>query len=217
MGSYIDDPANPVRVAELRWPTWVHDTVKQLGAAQPTTVGNCPKVEASRLTEPISDVLSFHPYWMWNSPEERPTSTKEGFERYLDECLAIAEEAGKGLIGNETVWGATDDAEHVEVMRYTLGELRKRGIGFTVHALHHSLIADLHRSEYGPVGWPSCCTSSKRTAPSGRGTRRSTSSRRGGSGKGLERPRMRGGAGSLLCGRRSRRGSARDREDARAA
>ena len=154
MGSYIDDPDNPVRIAELRWLTWAHDTVKHLGAKQPTTVGNYPKVEALRLTEPISDVLSFHPYWMWNSPEERPTSTKEGFVQYLEDCLAIARESGKGLIGNETVWGATDDAKHVEVMRYTLGELRERGIGFTVHALHHSLIADLHRAEYGPVGWP---------------------------------------------------------------
>jgi hypothetical protein len=42
------------------------------------------------------------------------------------------------------------------VMRYTLGELVERGIGFTVHALHHSLVADLHRDEYGPVGYPEC-------------------------------------------------------------
>jgi hypothetical protein len=41
-------------------------------------------------------------------------------------------------------------------MRYTLGELVERGIGFTVHALHHSLVADLHRDEYGPVGHPEC-------------------------------------------------------------
>jgi hypothetical protein len=155
MGSYLEDSDDPVRAAELRWLTWIRDTVKHLGARQPVTIGNHPSVEALRLTEPMSDVLSFHPYWMWNAQGgHRHTATKEGFEQYLDECLAIARKVGKGLIGNETVWGAADDATHVEVMRYTLGELRKRGIGFTVHALHHSLIADLHRPGYGPVGWP---------------------------------------------------------------
>lgn len=156
MGAYLHEPESPVRAAELTWLTWVQRTCKALGARQPLTIGNFPDAEALRVTEPLCDVLSFHPYWMWNaSPEAHAaTATKEGFEQYLDECAAVASEAGKGLIGNETVWGANDDAKHVEVMRYTLGELRKRGIGFTVHALHHSLIADLHRAEYGPVGWP---------------------------------------------------------------
>lgn len=63
--------------------------------------------------------------------------------------MAIAERAGKELIANETVWGARDDATHVEVMRYTLAQLTQRGIGFTVHAPHHSLVADLHRDS-GP-------------------------------------------------------------------
>ena len=68
--------------------------------------------------------------------------------------MAIAERACKELIANETVWGARNDATHVEVMRYTLAQLTQRGIGFTVHALHHSLVADLHRDEWGPVGRP---------------------------------------------------------------
>jgi hypothetical protein len=33
-------------------------------------------------------------------------------------------------------------------------ELKKRKIGIMPHALHHSLIADLHLPEYGPVGGP---------------------------------------------------------------
>ncbi|WP_150306543.1 glycoside hydrolase 5 family protein [Planctomonas psychrotolerans] len=155
MGTYGLDPENPIRIAELTWLTWVYKTCKKLGATQPLTIGNYPHIEALRATEHISDILSMHPYWMWNSVSaHNTTATKEGFEKYLDECVAIAEASGKGLIGNETVWGANDDEKHVEVMRYTLGELKKRGIGFTAHALHHSLIADLHRAEYGPVGWP---------------------------------------------------------------
>jgi hypothetical protein len=155
MGSYVDDPSSTVRTAEVRWLTWVYDMCKDLGATQPLTIGNYPGLAAIRLTEPISDVISFHPYWFWNSPDrQRLTATKRGFEAFLDDVGKIAEASGKGLIANETVWGAVDDAQHVDVMRYTLTQLRSRNIGFTVHALHHSLIADLHRSEFGPVGWP---------------------------------------------------------------
>ena len=155
MGSYVDDEESPVRRAELTWLTWCHRVCKDLGAAQPLTIGNYPNVRALELTEPISDLLSFHPYYMWNGSGNQPqTKTKDGFEGYLDDCVAIAERAGKELIANETVWGARDDATHVEVMRYTLGQLTRRGIGYTVHALHHSLVADLHRDEYGPVGRP---------------------------------------------------------------
>jgi hypothetical protein len=155
MGRYVDDEDSPIRKAELTWLTWCYRVCKDLGARQPLTIGNHPNVKALELTQPISDILGFHPYYMWNGTQDRlQTKTKDGFENYLDACVAIAERAGKELIANETVWGARDDATHVEVMRYTLGELAKRDIGYTVHALHHSLVADLHRDEYGPVGWP---------------------------------------------------------------
>ena len=156
MGAYLNDPDSPIRAAELRWLTWCQHTCKRLGATQPLTIGTHPDVTALSLVEPISDVLSFHPYYMWNGDRQLHTSTKRGFEAYLDECLVLARRAGKELLANETVWGARDDAKHVEVMRYTLGELRARNIGFLVHALHHSLVADLHRDAYGPVGWPEC-------------------------------------------------------------
>jgi hypothetical protein len=155
MGSYVDDEDSPIRKAELTWLTWCYRVCKDLGAQQPLTIGNYPNVKALELTEPISDIVSFHPYYMWNGNQNRlQTKTKDGFEGYLDQCVAIAERAGKELVASETVWGARDDATHVEVMRYTLTELTRRGIGFTVHALHHSLAADLHRDEWGPVGWP---------------------------------------------------------------
>jgi hypothetical protein len=157
MGSYVEDETSPVRAAELRWLTWCHDVCKRVGAEQPLTIGNYANRTALMLTEPISDVMSFHPYYMWqgNNPQKHMT-TQDGFESFLDGCLAVAGDAGKELVANETVWGARDDAKHVEVMRYTLGELSRRGIGFTVHALHHSLIADLHRDAFGPVGRPEC-------------------------------------------------------------
>ncbi|MEZ0494522.1 hypothetical protein AB2L28_19975 [Kineococcus sp. TBRC 1896] len=155
MGPYVEDPSSNIRSAELRWLTWCYEVCKDIGAQQPLTIGNYPNTTAIRLTEPMSDIISFHPYFMWNGSGNQPhTKTEEGFEAFLDECVAIARDAGKDLVGNETVWGARDDAKHVDVMRYTLGQLVARDIGFTVHALHHSLVADLHRDEYGPVGRP---------------------------------------------------------------
>ena len=155
MGRYVDDEDSPVRRAELTWLSWCYRVCKDLGARQPLTIGNYPNLTALELTEPISDILSFHPYYMWNGSGNQPqTKTKDGFERFLDDCVAVAERAGKELVASETVWGARDDATHVEVMRYTLEQLTRRGIGYTVHALHHSLAADLHQDAWGPVGTP---------------------------------------------------------------
>jgi hypothetical protein len=153
MGGYVEHPDNPLRIAEIRWLRWIADRSRLAGARQPLTVGNYAGSTAIRLTEPFCDLISFHPYFMWNgNPAQPHMSTREGFEGFLDETVAFAAGVGKGLLANETVWGALDDAVRVDVLRYTLGELRSRGIGFTVHALQHSLIADLHRPEYGPVG-----------------------------------------------------------------
>ena len=58
------------------------------------------------------------------------------------------------MVANRPSGERATTPSHVEVMRYTLAQLTQRGIGFTVHALHHSLVADLHRDEWGPVGWP---------------------------------------------------------------
>jgi hypothetical protein len=155
MGTYIDDAANPLRQDELRWLGWVYAACKSVGARQPLTIGNYPSVKALELTEPMSDVLSFHPYYIWNRPDSVVGSESQ-FVSFVDSCRDFAERAGKDLFASETVWGAVDDAKHVAIMRYTLGVLREREIGFTVHALHHSLVADLHKAEYGPVGSPEC-------------------------------------------------------------
>ncbi len=150
MGPYVEDLASPIRAGELRWLTWCYRTCKRIGASQPLTIGNYPGQTVVELTEPISDIISVHPYYIWNAPD----AEKRKYEVSLDGYVALAESKGKELFASETVWGAVDDEKHVEVMRYTLGELCRRGIGFTVHALQHSLVADLHYPEYGPVGFP---------------------------------------------------------------
>lgn len=153
MGPYVDDPGSPLLKGELLWLGWIRDVCQSLGARQPLTIGNYNSFEAIRLTEPLSDFISFHPYYIPNWGE-RSTSTTSRFEAFVDQALEFARSVGKELFASEAVWGANDDAEHVEFIRYTLTELSKRRIGFTVHALHHSLVADLHSPEFGPVGRP---------------------------------------------------------------
>jgi hypothetical protein len=148
MGPYAFDPANAARNGELRWLTWCYQKVKQIGAVQPLTVGSWADLQVQALVEPLSDFISIHPYYTWNLPHE----TTARFESFLDGAVALAQRAGKEIVASETAWGALDDAKRVEVLRYSLAQLRQRDIGFIVHALQHSPVSDLHRPAYGPVG-----------------------------------------------------------------
>jgi hypothetical protein len=150
MAAYVEDDESPVRRAELQWLAWCYHTCKRIGASQPLTVGNYAGMKAVELTEPLSDIISTHPYFTWNAPG----ADKARYEASLDKFVVFAREKDKELLASETVWGAVDDDKHLEVMRYTLGQLCRRRIGFIVHALQHSLVADLHYAAYGPVGSP---------------------------------------------------------------
>ena len=59
----------------------------------------------------------------------------------------------KPVLATETCWGAMDDSERVKIIKYTLNTLSEYNIGFVVHALHYSKVADLHTPEDGPIGW----------------------------------------------------------------
>lgn len=138
--------------AEYAWLAGLYRACKELGAKAPITVGIHPGhgLAGIKQIEPISDILSIHPYWTCDSPPH----DKKAYEAQLDEYVAFAQEVGKPLLATETCWGALDDAKRVEIIRYTLGELKKRRIGWLAYLLHHSLIADAHRPEYGPIGAP---------------------------------------------------------------
>ncbi len=152
---YSMDPDGPILQAELAWLTWCRDICKEAGAAQPLTIGCCSRA-STELSEPLVDLISFHPYFApsLDLPGVPLPTTREDFERDLDDTAAFASRCGKDVLASETVWGSVDDAERVAIMRYTLGALVQRDVGFMAHALHHSLVADLHAAEYGPVGCP---------------------------------------------------------------
>ena len=155
-GSYDDDPDGPIPRAELRWLSWSWDVCKAVGARQPLMVGCHPSLTVIRLTEPLADFVSFHPYCIPGLDAESlaHVGSPAQFERFLDDVVAFAAASGKGLLASETVWGAVDDAERMSILRYTLGQLVDRNVGFGAHPLHHSLVADLHSVECGPVGFP---------------------------------------------------------------
>lgn len=135
--------------AETAWLEGLYKQCKQLGAKAPITVGIHPGVPLERI-EPFSDLLSIHPYWVHNAPQ----ASKEAYQRKLDHDVRFALKAQKPLLATECCWGDLDDKVRVEAIRFTLTELRKRKIGYLVYLLHHSLIADAHRPEFGPVGGP---------------------------------------------------------------
>ena len=133
---------------EYAWLARIHRLCKEAGATAPLTVGVQPGMDHLRHWEPLSDIISFHPYGgaSWSPPER--------FEPFLDECVSFAQEKGKPLLATECCWGSLDDRARVEIIKYTLGQLKKRNIGWLAYLLHHSLIADAHRPEFGPLSDP---------------------------------------------------------------
>jgi len=135
--------------AETGWLKGLYDRCRRLGAKSPITVGIHPGVPLE-LVDPISDVLSIHPYWVHSAKN----ADKAAYEKKLDEDVAFARKVKKPLVATECCWGSLDDKVRVESVRYTLEQLKKRDVGWLVYLLHHSLIADAHGPGYGPVGGP---------------------------------------------------------------
>ncbi len=131
--------------AEYRWLERIHRLCKEAGATAPLTVGTHPWLEQLEHWEPLSDLLSIHPYALasWSPPET--------FEPFLDASVAFATAKKKPLIATETCWGDFDDRKRADIVRYTLGQLKQHRIGWLAYIMHHSLIADAHRPEFGPL------------------------------------------------------------------
>jgi hypothetical protein len=141
----------PVRAAEMAWLEMLYKTCKQLGTRAPVTVGFHPGAD---MIEPVSDIFSIHPYWVPPPDTTTVEASRAKYEKRLNVCVEIANKFNKPLLATETCWGSVNDADRVEIIRYTLTELKKRKIGWLAYLLHHSLIADAHRVEYAPVGGP---------------------------------------------------------------
>lgn len=157
---YTDIRAVPESVvdAESAWLRSIYERCKELGAEAPVTVSahQLEGVAGLERVASISDILSIHPYVLPASfPRHlRISGDRTDFRKLLDDYAAFAARVGKPLVATECCWGSLDNAERAELVQFTLAELKERGIGWMVHLLHHSLIADAHRPEFGPVGPP---------------------------------------------------------------
>ncbi len=130
--------------AELAWLTELYGKCKTLGATAPLTIGTHSGIALSKI-EPISDILSIHPYFVGGH---------KSYESQLDADASFAQRVKKPLVATECCWGSLDDKKRVDAARYTFKQLKARNIGWYAYLLHHSLIADAHRPEFGPTGWP---------------------------------------------------------------
>ena len=128
--------------AELAWLTKLHDVAKALGAKQPigTSVHHNHGLKDLEMVEPISDVLFIHPY------------SNEG--GVVDKAVALGKRVKKPVLATETCWGAVEDADRVKTIRDSLSMLKQHRVGWIAHLLHHSLVSDGHRPQFGSVDRP---------------------------------------------------------------
>ena len=118
----------------LKWLTQLHAHIKEQHDKICLTIGIC-KNEFMEKIEPLCDLFSVHPYFgLKNSPVE------------------TANKFNKPLVASEAGWGSLDDAERIERMHVELSSCVNRNVGFLIHALSYSRVADLHLPEDGPVG-----------------------------------------------------------------
>lgn len=121
----------------MRWLTAVRDHLKEKCPRLRLTVAAANSVEQVKTLEPLCDFITDHPYF---ARTDR-----------LDALTRFANEVGKPLLATEVCWGSLSDEKRAAVIRNDLALLNERKIGFMIHALWHSNVADLHRPECGPV------------------------------------------------------------------
>jgi hypothetical protein len=120
------------------------------------TISYCLVESREQKLAPICDLLSVHPYY-WPLYSKTP----EDYRKKVNKAIQAANEAGKPMLASEIGWsdGGEDDIRRMELLNVELTAMTESKMGFTIHALNHSLVADLHRAEYGPVneaGYMAC-------------------------------------------------------------
>lgn len=129
----------------LPWLSRLYQRIKEKGADAPVGVGVHPDLNALKLLEPVSDVLTPHLYM---TPD---FASAEDYRRFVREIAVYGREVGKPLVSTEMGWGRMDDEERAAALAIELDTLLSEGIGVCIHLLGHSLVADCHRPEFGVV------------------------------------------------------------------
>ncbi|MDO5553569.1 MAG: hypothetical protein Q4G68_07385 [Planctomycetia bacterium] len=121
----------------MRWLTAVRNHLKEKCPDLKLTIASANSLDQAKVLEPLCDFITDHPYFA--SPEK------------MNALTAFANEVKKPLLATEVCWGAHDDASRSAMVENDLTLFNARKVGFMIHALWHSNVADLHRPEYGPV------------------------------------------------------------------
>jgi hypothetical protein len=119
----------------LDWLSHSYGLCKKMGVSQPVSVSVQGGPEQLNAVDQLSDLFLIHPYFA--KPE------------ILTETVDFARQRNKGVLATECCWGSLDDAERVKIVLSDCGNLSRAGIGIMPHALHESLVGDLHRAQFG--------------------------------------------------------------------
>ena len=138
-GSYgtdrVPEDMKHVEQGEYDWMKEMYEVCKDLDPTAPLGVSVLQDYGRYGLekVEGISDILLIHPYYVHDQDNEEE---KAAFIAMLDDYVAIGRGANKPLVATETCWPSQDDQWHVDNIRFTLTELRKRNIGWVSSCLH---------------------------------------------------------------------------------
>jgi len=150
----VTDFVRPFVDIELDWLTEIYKLIKDIDKTHPVGVSihKAHGREGLERVNAISDVLLIHPYFICDADTIFDEELRAEYEKDVEMMCAFGKEVGKPMLVTETCWGALTDENRVEVIRFTLDTLSKHNLGFVVHALHYSFVADLHNTDDGPVG-----------------------------------------------------------------
>lgn len=143
-----------IKPYEFAWLRKIYKMCKDAGAEQPVSLSHSsPYTPVIEEVADISDVFLVHPYYYYNENDLK-NKPLDGFRDWMKSYEALSKKYNKPVLTTETCWGSLDDAIRAEVIENTLSVHREFNMGFIVHALHYSFVADLHNPEDAPTSFP---------------------------------------------------------------
>jgi hypothetical protein len=142
-----------LRVSLYYYYTWLetlYKRIKDRNEKTVITIGTCKGRSALEKYTPINDLFSIHPYYVTANKGITPQKHHLSVNGLVD----YANSQNKPMVISETGWGSLQDEERVKTLHIDLSTANARKLGWLIHALQHSYVADLHRPEYGPVNGP---------------------------------------------------------------
>ena len=136
---------------EVNWLRTVNEDLRSENVTQPIGIGSHTE-DFDDWIKDLVDCFMTHAYLWVDASIPNPEITpemEEKFQKKVERMLKAPNETGKPVFCTETCWGSFSDQFRCELIKTTLGILKKNGVGFLLHALFESDCADLHSPEKG--------------------------------------------------------------------